>query len=1300
MDIDKLPSVVSWPHALTSEGREFAFAGFLPDETLGRYVERVGLRIAKGPLYVLHNGRPVPEALWMRLIPRTGDQVIIRTRMEGGGGGNKVLRTVALVVVAVAAAASGGAAAGAMGFVQGTAGFAAASAAVSAGIIIGGSMLVGALIPLPKPNTASAVTGSADTAPAYQIQAARNTARQWEPMMIVFGRHRVVPDLAGNPSTRYVGDDQYLYQAFHFGIQPDLNITDIRLGDTPLMNYQGVQIQRSGWDGELTLVPDNVDTLQGFDLNAYDGFNYRTTPTNTNHIEVELAAQLFVLDTVTGKFMPNFVKVQIDYRNVAGGPWIPLGAYSDPIYATHYWALGVYQADSGDGAQPTWIQQSYGSTNYADHTEGESFQSCQTWGSGDAGETTVCTKYEWRWLPHPYRLGRPWAGIAPDPLIGYTPQSGFQINGDSNKPVRATYGVHVDLGQYEIRVKKITPDQSSNTESNVTSVTQIRAYQYIPADYSQQSRLGVQIRASSQLNGSIDQLSAMVEAYCNVWDGTRWVAKVNSNPAWWFLWFARGRTNTKGERLFGGNIPESQIDVESIKAWGAWCDKKGWTFDYVLARGMSVHDVLTMIARAGQASYTWQSGKLGVVWDAADQPFVGLVGPFNIKAGTFEVSYADASVDEIVGNFINPARNWQSDQVRVRVPGAPRLNNPQTFDLEGVINPTTAGRMVNLVAASQLYHRRRVSWEMDIEGYVATRGDVVQVSHDLTVWGYSGRLLAGNRTTLTLDRTVPSGGTGWMLLRGPENQIVYIQVAGQGETDTLTILTQEVMNSIPMPGDENYQDIPALDWAWQFDPLSTPGRRLKIVKCEPTNDDGVRFEAVDDDPNYYASEYNPYAHTPPRDGALLGGVVFGVTFQETITNAAADEVEVRIDWSISMAMRVNVGYTINGVKFPTITTTDRYVIIAARTGDVIQATVLPVNATGSGQAKTASYTVLGVLAPLPTVTGLTSVYRDGLTYLDWDPVSDVRNPVYEIRLGSSWASGRTIANTADTQALAVGNGLYFVAARFVTSKGVALYGTPDSLQISGATLVRNVLASFSEGPEWTGEVAGGAFIFNGQLTLAATGDILGVEDVLALDSVLWYGGSELYGVYHTADTNVVDIGRVAPVRVDFSIDAYALNFEENVLGVADFLGIDDVLNASNQQHYRVQPQIRRANVEGEWSAWADYVPGLINARFFDVRIVMETDNPLIVPFVTSFDWTIDVPDLVQQGEGLAVPAEGLHVDFPSPFHAKPVIVITQLDAVNGDRFTLTNVTLTGFDIFFFNGTTPKAAVMNYIAQRY
>ena len=1284
MEVIDKPSLLVHPHALVGDGTVHETAAFLPAETLGDYIKRTGVIVPAGPVAVWHNGCRVPEALWRRLIPRAGDQVIIRARVLGGGGAGKVLRTVAMIALILVAPQVGTWLAGtSFGTALGL------SATMASGLLmIGGSLLINALLPPLQATAANFGEGSKyESSPTYAISGGRNRMRLWEPMTLIFGRHKVVPDLGANYYTQYVGDDQYLNQVFHFGLQAGLvSLSEYKIGDTPTANYQGVSLQASGADGRLSMFPGNVDTLQGFVLES-GVINSRTTAQDVTHIEVELAASLFYVRD-DGGISSRSVDLRVQYRPV-GGSWVDIGLLQDAIYATHYWALEYYDEWYGQ------TQYTYGSTNPADHTEGE--QGLIRPGDGWYNPPVYG---RWYWRPHPYSLGRPWQGIAPDPLIGHSSSPGVRLSGARQEPTRRTIAWNVAKGQYEVRVWKVSADIKSSRESNESAVNQILAFQTDTANYAGQLRVAMRIKATSQLNGAVDEFSAIASAQCLAWNGSAWVWAHTSNPAWWFLWFARGKVDSvTGNRQYGAGLADSQIDLDAIKAWGAWCNAKGLTFNYVLDRKMSSAQVLQMIARAGRASPTWQVGKLGVVWDAADQPVVAMFGPFNIKAGSFKVDYInEGTADEIVVNFTNPARNWGMDEVRVRVPGATTTNNPLQLDFDGCTSPVMAGREANLLAASQVWHRRRVTWETDIEGWVAGRGDVVQMSHDLTVWGYSGRLMARSGNTITLDKHIPSDGSGTMMIRGPENQMRTVTVTSTvGDVDTMTITSS--MSGFPLPGDSGYADIVPMDWAWFFDPLATPGRRFKITEVHPS-EDGVKFSAIDDDAGYYASENNPYQYTPPRDGALLAGVVFAIDFSETLVNVQADITNVNIGWSISAAMPADVAVSINGVARSVIRTSERQITVQAQTRDVVSVTVTPrPSRGGSGRPASQTYVVQGLTAPLPAVTGLTNVFRDGLTVLAWDRVVDIRNPEYEIRIGSNWSNARTVAIVNTLDALAVGNGLYWVAARFA-SRGYLVYGPPDSLSISGATLVRNVLAVTDEHPQWDGDMDGGAFIHDGQLTLVGTGDILAAEDVLILDDVLWYGGVESGGTYETNDDNIIDIGFATPVRVDFEIDEYALNFSENVLAIEDVLTYDDILNETNLQHYKVQPQIRSAQDDGVWSEWRDYVPGLINARYFDVRLVLSTDNPLIVPFVESFTWTIDVPDMVQRDEEITVPTAGLRITYAKQFHAPPNVQIATFDAVNGDRYVLTESDETGFDIRLYNGATAVQRQINWISQGY
>lgn len=143
----RTPSLIHLPHPLNPSGKVMSFAAFLPGETLGAYLERTGTHVADAPMHVWHNGRQVPADLWRRLIPKTGDQVMIRAKMEGGGGGGKVLRTVAMIAVVAASIFAPYLAPAGWGAIGATGALTTTGALISAGVMIAGTLMINPLIP-------------------------------------------------------------------------------------------------------------------------------------------------------------------------------------------------------------------------------------------------------------------------------------------------------------------------------------------------------------------------------------------------------------------------------------------------------------------------------------------------------------------------------------------------------------------------------------------------------------------------------------------------------------------------------------------------------------------------------------------------------------------------------------------------------------------------------------------------------------------------------------------------------------------------------------------------------------------------------------------------------------------------------------------------------------------------------------------------------------------------------------------------------------------------------------------------
>lgn len=978
-------------------GRQLRPHAVRDGETLRASLLRAGID-PHALIVVSVDGELIEVERWDRQTLKPGQIVAAQVSVaKGGGGGSSPLKIILSIGLMIVAPYLGKMANLALFSADSGLAFVASNAVLGGVISIAGNALIGAMFQPSRPDLSSASGRFSDTAssPTYALTGGSNRLRPYEPLPIVMGTHRIFPDYGAKPYTEYEGEDQYLYQIFNFGLSR-ASFDDFKIGETPISDYQDVEFFWSDAAGNLPNFPGNVDTSAGAPVTSAGGAVVRTSSANAYELAVDIEASLYSIGDqgVAGASCA----VAIEYRAVGGSEWIAFALYEVVSYGTHYWSLGVYSYnDYGYGG---WVQHSYGGTGYGEHYEGEPFYVPGEWTpDGTVGGYSGA----WRWRPYSEILtaGNGSALYEPAPpqprSITYTPNVTL-ING-SAKPLRRTFRRAVDIGQYEVRVTKSTADSGSDRLKNDISWSALRTYQTDSASYLGQTRLAVKIRASGQLNGTLQQLSATGTASCLVWDGATWLPSTSRNPAWWFLNFAFGRYDVNGRRLYGCGLAESGIDIDAIKAWATFCTAEGLTFDAIIDRPQNCSDVLHMIARCGLASPSWGSGKLGVVWDARNQPVSAVFSMSNILRGTFSVEYiTERLADEIICTFVNPDKGWQQDQVRVLAPGVTTPERPTTIELMGCTAAAMAGKFANGVAAGQVYRRRRVTWESDFEGFVSSRGDVVLLSHDLAQWGYSGRVVAVDGAEVTLERSVPrTGAAEYLALVEPDGTLtIYDVVAGVADTedDVLTLTEAPSLQSGHL----------LVDHRWLFSPLPTPGKKVKIVSVQPVSTSRVRIVATDEVPEYYTAWNGTYGTVAPstllRDSTPA---ISALTLNESLARVGSQIVNrLLVDWTSSGGTeRVKIRWRIDGGAWtwlPEVQGVSGTSIDIPDLG-LVEVEATPVGGVRVGQPVSAVLQVYGKTLPPGDVPWF-SISGDVLT---WGAVADVDLAGYVIR----WQQGNS-----------------------------------------------------------------------------------------------------------------------------------------------------------------------------------------------------------------------------------------------------------------------------------------------------
>lgn len=440
----------------------------------------------------------------------------------------------------------------------------------------------------------------------------------------------------------------------------------------------------------------------------------------------------------------------------------------------------------------------------------------------------------------------------------------YNVRGTNNKSQRASYAIDVPEGQYDVRVR-VAGNNTDGSGAEASFVwTTLTSVQRDMASYVGIPRIGIRMQANGQLNGAPDEIRCVAHSMpIPVWTGTEWVTQRTSNPGAWILAYARGiyapdPTAPGGRALVAGmGLPERQIDLEGLKAFMLHCAAHNFTYNNWITDVRSHQQVLDVLALAGFGQISWPRGRLSVGWAADEQPLSGVVNMATIKKGQFQVDYTLTNgADGIEYTYLDSA-TWQPKTLRVPAPGVTTMLNPAQVTGEGVTTEAHAVMLARWHLAQSLYQYKAISYSTDIEHLSYSRMPMLALQHDMTQWGFGGRIkgasITGGRATLQLDEPVPAPaqGNAFVGLRIPGERVYRVLRVQPfaGTSDTL-VLADGWPADAALPG--NSEANPAWDTLWIYDFKQTPGLRVRVTSIRPESDlKGAAVEVVAESPQFW-----------------------------------------------------------------------------------------------------------------------------------------------------------------------------------------------------------------------------------------------------------------------------------------------------------------------------------------------------------------------------------------------------------------------------------------------------------------
>lgn len=660
----------------------------LEGTTLADIVARAGVPAAyHSHVRVWIDDEEVDRAVWHRVRPKPGRYVYVRVTPQGGGnGGKNILASILMLVVTVAAAFFAPMIAGALFPGLTGAGLKIATSLIGAGLSMLGAMAISALIPPPK------VEDQGFPGMRALLSGVRNQFQPYAEIPRIFGKRRVYPLQAARPYTEAQGKNRFLRVLLAVGWGP-LQISDLKIGDTPISNYEAVTYQvREGW---------HADHAQ---FGAFPGGKSPDTPQT-----------LFTRSVQEENFSVLLEDAGWDEAN------------NEPIDAPGPWEVRVTDLDTSEVSVDVTFP--YGLARFNDN--------------GGTEEVELNVNVQYRLVGSATWIDAVWEG--PDDDDG-TETNGVILGKDKSRTPTSRGGTFKvgAAGQYEVRLRRVTPRlRPIRSYAQRIEWTALRSIKYEnPVNLDGLTVIALRLKATDQLNGFPDQINCVAESYLPTYNGTSWTWALSRNPAWAYADLMRRRGT---ERI----IADSRIDLTTIRTWATACDATApdgdadyWRFDGVIERG-AIFTALRQVAAHARASFCIKDGKYSVVRDVAQTVPIQHITPRNSWGYSGQKAFTELP-DALRVQFINAERGYQDDEVFVYTDGYDETNAKtfETLDLTGCTNPKQAWRDGRYYLAVGRLRPEQHTVNMDIEHLRCTLGDYVLLSHDVLSIGIgSGRVV-------------------------------------------------------------------------------------------------------------------------------------------------------------------------------------------------------------------------------------------------------------------------------------------------------------------------------------------------------------------------------------------------------------------------------------------------------------------------------------------------------------------------------------------------------------------------------
>jgi hypothetical protein len=367
---------------------------------------------------------------------------------------------------------------------------------------------------------------------------------------------------------------------------------------------------------------------------------------------------------------------------------------------------------------------------------------------------------------------------------------------------------------------------------------------------------------------------------------------------------------------------------------------------------------------------------------------------------------------------------------------------------------------------------------------------------------------------------------------------------------------------------------------------------------------------------------------------------------------------------------------------------------------------------------TANRTIIGLVAPPSDVENFSCNIVGDDAHLSWNPVTDLDLAFYVVNFstatsGAEWSNSVPLIEKISRPGTSV-----TVPARV----GSYLIKAVDKLGgfSSNETVIATDIASIGNFNAITTSTQNPAFSGTKTDVVRTTND--GTNFFLTLDSVEQFdsasgnfdsitshnfdGGTQnsnvkTSGTYLFSDLPI-DIGAAFTARITASITQTSTDRDrlfDNISGDFD----DQLSNFDGDAPVNCRSilQVATSDDNSTYTSFRNFSVGDYTARYYKFQLLMQSDDGGATPLVSTLVVQVDMEDRIVSDSNVASGTSTKAVTFPITYKVVPAIGVTAQNMATGDNYTISNKSVTGFEIAFTNsGGSGVNRTFDYIAKGY